>query len=338
MIKAFYALPSGNLKDTKIASSSDLSNNLVWVDIIQPNDSEKAWVEQAYQLELPTLQDLEDISASARFYREDDGSLHISTYFLSKNRYDKEKDPEALGNEILAQAHTVAFILNKDRLITLREKKLVSFRAFRGRAYRNDYDIDYKDPVWVLLGLLEAKLDELADILEDVHKLLDVSTTELLNHHHRELVLDLDDMVTRLAQQDDILGKAQLSLMDIRRLLVFLTRPRALGSHEYDADVRELGEDVRSLVEHNNFLFQKVRFLMDTTTGFITSEQSDIFKRYSIMTSMLAPPMLISSIYGMNIDVLPFAKQGVSGFIILSTVLLIVFILPVLYFRKRGWL
>ena len=67
--------------------------------------------------------------------------------------------------------------------------------------------MDYKDPTWILLGLLEAKLDELADILEDIHKDLEKYSTEVLNNHQREKILDLDDMITRLAQQEDMLEK-----------------------------------------------------------------------------------------------------------------------------------
>ncbi len=47
-----------------------------------------------------------------------------------------------------------------------------------------------------LLGLLEAKADELADILEDIHKDLEKYSTEVLNNHQREQILDLDDMIT----------------------------------------------------------------------------------------------------------------------------------------------
>ena len=55
---------------------------------------------------------------------------------------------------MLATVQTVAFILHKDRLFTMCGEKLVAFRAFRARARRNDYDMDYKDPTWILLGLL----------------------------------------------------------------------------------------------------------------------------------------------------------------------------------------
>ncbi|KAF5297518.1 hypothetical protein FQR65_LT19714 [Abscondita terminalis] len=278
MLEAFYATERGSLEDATINGGFDLHPELVWVDLIAPSQEEQEWVLDAYEQNLPTLKSLEDISSSARFYRDDDGILHISTYFLTKNKnYQVEGDPEDTSN-MLANVQTVAFILHKERLFTLRGEKLVAFRAFRARARRNDYEIDYKDPTWILLGLLEAKLDELADILEDIHRDLELYSTEVLN-------------------KEDMLGKAQLCLIDLRRVLTFLSRPRALGSHIYDADIRELSEDVRSLVEHDAFLFQKVRFLLDTTSGFINTEQNDTIRRFSILPSMLAPPMLIARFY-----------------------------------------
>ncbi|ONG41238.1 magnesium transporter CorA [Alkanindiges hydrocarboniclasticus] len=337
MLEAFFATERGSLQDTTVRGGFDLEQELVWIDLIAPTQEEQQWVEEAYGQNLPTIRSLEDISSSARYYRDDDGILHISTYFLSKNKSLQADNEDEDNSHILATAQTVAFILSKDRLYTLRGEKLVSFRAFRARARRNDYDIDYKDPIWILLGLLEAKVDELADILEDVHRDLEKYSTEVLNNHHRENVLDLDDMVTRLAQQEDVLGKAQLCLIDLRRVLTFLSRPRALGSHIYDVDVRELTEDVRSLVEHDTFLYQKVRFLLDTTSGFINTEQSDTIRRFSILPSMLAPPMLIASIYGMNTDSLPFAQGHYSFFLVILIVLLF-FIGPLIYFRAKKWI
>ncbi len=49
----------------------------------------------AYDQNLPTLKSLEDISSSARLYRDDDGILHISTYFLTKNKnFQVDGEPE----------------------------------------------------------------------------------------------------------------------------------------------------------------------------------------------------------------------------------------------------
>ncbi|MCU4379189.1 CorA family divalent cation transporter [Acinetobacter haemolyticus] len=338
MLEAFYATERGSLEDATINGGFDLYPELVWIDLIAPSQEEQQWVLDAYERNLPTLKSLEDISSSARFYRDDDGILHISTYFLTKNKnFQSDREQDDLENTLAATVHTVAFLLEKNRLITLRGEKLVAFRAFRSRARRNDYEMDYKNPVWILLGLLEAKLDELSDILEDTHRYLEEYSAEVLNDHHREQILDLDDMITRLAHQEDMLGKAQLCLTDLRRVLTFLSRPRALGSHIYDADIREMSEDVRSLLEHNAFLFQKLKFLLDITTGFANTEMNETFKRFSILPSMLAPPMLVASIYGMNTDVLPFA-QGDTSFWIVITFVTTLLIGPILYFRWKKWI
>ncbi|MCH4246630.1 CorA family divalent cation transporter [Acinetobacter populi] len=338
MLEAFYATERGSLEDVTINGGFDLHQDLAWIDLIAPTQEEQQWILDAYKQNLPTLKSLEDISSSARFYRDDDGILHISTYFLTKNKnFQVDGELEDLENTLAATVHTVAFLLDKTRLITLRGEKLVAFRAFRARARRNDYDMDYKDPVWILLGLLEAKLDELSDILEDTHKYLEEYSAEVLNNHHREQILDLDDMITRLAHQEDMLGKAQLCLTDLRRVLTFLSRPRALGSHIYDADIREMNEDVRSLLEHNTFLFQKLKFLLDITTGFANTEMNETFKRFSILPSMLAPPMLVAGIYGMNTDVLPFS-QGPMSFVMVFGIVLFFLTAPIIIFKWKKWI
>ena len=73
------------------------------IDLIAPSQEEQQWILDAYEQNLPTLKSLEDISSSARFYRDDDGILHISTYFLTKNKnYQVESEHEDDAS-ILAQ-------------------------------------------------------------------------------------------------------------------------------------------------------------------------------------------------------------------------------------------
>lgn len=84
MLEAFYATERGSLEDATINGGFDLHPELVWLDLIAPSQEEQQWVLDAYNQNLPTLKSLEDISSSARFYRDDDGILHISTYFLTK--------------------------------------------------------------------------------------------------------------------------------------------------------------------------------------------------------------------------------------------------------------
>jgi len=52
---------------------------------------------------------------------------------------------------------------------------------------------------------------------------------------------------------------------------------------------------------------------------------------------MLAPPMLVASIYGMNTDELPFA-HGTTSFIMVSLILIAFLIGPLIYFRWKKWI
>ena len=123
MLEAFYATERGSLEDITINGDFDLQPDLVWLDLIAPSQEEQQWILDAYEQNLPTLKSLEDISSSARFYRDDDGILHISTYFLTKNKnYQVDGEPEE-SSGALATVQTVAFILHKERLFTLRGEK-----------------------------------------------------------------------------------------------------------------------------------------------------------------------------------------------------------------------
>ena len=78
-----FSLVNGRLFQEEIESLADLANyNPIWVDLESPTIEEKRWVKQHYGLAIPEDAMDEDIEESARFYEEDDGNLHIRSYFL----------------------------------------------------------------------------------------------------------------------------------------------------------------------------------------------------------------------------------------------------------------
>jgi magnesium transporter len=77
--------------------------------------------------------------------------------------------------------------------------------------------------------------------------------------------------------------------------------------------------------------------LLDAVLGFINTKQNDIFTVLTIMSVIGIPPTLVASIYGMNFRNMPelqwaWGYQFGLALIVLSTVL------PILWFKWRGWL
>jgi magnesium transporter len=101
--------------------------------------------------------------------------------------------------------------------------------------------------------------------------------------------------------------------------------------------IKTLVRDVRSLVEHANFLNSKANFLLDAVLGIINVEQTNIIKTFTVASVALMPPTLIASIYGMNFDAMPELRWAV-GYPFALVLMVISAVVPVAYFKRKGWL
>ncbi|HEY0647122.1 CorA family divalent cation transporter, partial [Phenylobacterium sp.] len=66
-------------------------------------------------------------------------------------------------------------------------------------------------------------------------------------------------------------------------------------------------------------------------------EQNGIIKFFSVVAVVFMPPTLVASIYGMNFDVMPELHWAL-GYPLAVLMMLVAGILPVLWFKRRGWL
>ncbi len=305
-----YLIPSQD--DTKPQSLT----NAMWLDLVDPNDDERALMETQHRLPLPDTEDVEEIEASARSY-QDEAGLHIHSLFLHKVD-DKPRNT------------TVAFTLNNNQLITLREREIPAFRLLRMRARRVSGVA--QDAVAILLALFEIKIDDLADTLEEVYTGLELTS----NHVLEENGLPIEDDIDELARHEDTNGKVRLCLLDTQRALTFLLRHGKLSA-QYAETARELLRDIESLLPHNSFVFDKINFLMGAAQGFINIQQNQIIKIFSIAAVVFLPPTMIASIYGMNFRLMPELEWQLGypwalGLMVLSG------IAPYIFFKRKGWL
>ncbi len=328
MITAF-TLENGALQQQEVDSLEDLSDSLIWVDLIAPTEEERLLVERAYGVELPINAEIKEIEASARYYKDEFG-LHIHSFFLNLFT-ERPKNT------------TVAFTLFNGRLITIHDEELSSFRLYRMKARapeRNEIPL-ISSALDIIIGLHEASIEHTADVIENIYTALEIVSPHVLTVNATQAdealkAIPMDDVLGQITVQEDINGKARLALMDTRRSLTFFARGRLL-SEEQAQLTTELIQDIESLTSHTNFLFDKVNFLLDAAMGKISLEQSRIIKIFSIASVVFLPPTLIASIYGMNFAFMPELNFKYSyplsiGLMILSG------IAPYLLFRKKGWL
>lgn len=319
MVNAFE-LHNGRLRQITIENPSDFKNvQPIWVDLVAPTAEIREWVGGTFQVELPDPASLTDLEASARFYVEDNGEVHLHSDFLL-DMHDESRNV------------AVAFILQNDILFSVRSEELPVFRLQRLRARTQPgYVSDGKD---VLLDLYAADAEYSADALEDVYAALEDVGRHVLGTEVTDT--EAAKILAAIAREEDLNGRIRRNVLDTRRAVSFLMRGKFLTSNQQE-DARQILRDIESLDGHTSFLFGKINFLMDATVGFININQNKIIKIFSVASVAMLPPTLIASIYGMNFDVMPELRWDL-GYPFSLGLMAVSVILPFWFFRKKGWL
>ncbi len=324
-----FSLANGRLFQEEIESLEELAKfQPIWVDLESPTLEEKRWVKQHYGLSIPEDAMDEDIEESARFYEEDNGDLHIRSDFLVAD----DTEPRTVR---------VAFILNLVNtqlkshgvLFSIHDEDVPVFRLLRMRARRAPGLLE--DAKEVLLKLFDADAEYSADTLEGIYVELEKVSTKVLSGDMTDALAS--EVLGSIARHEDLNGRIRRNMMDTRRALSFVMRSKMLNAQQFE-EARQILRDIDSLDSHTAFLFDKINFLMDATVGFININQNKIIKIFSVASVALLPPTLIASVYGMN---LKFPElEFLGGWSYPYTVALMVAsaLVPMWYFRKRGWL
>ncbi len=278
-----FELHDGRLRQVKVSRKSDLANvKPIWVDLVAPSAEMRYWVGAYFGLPLPDPDSLTDLEASARFYVEDNGEIHLHSDFL-------------LDTDDGTQNVAVAFILHKDILFSVRKEELPVFRLQRLRARTQPgYVTEGKD---VLLDLYAADVEYSADVLEEVYAEFEHVGKRVLNPQVSDDAAA--QILSEIARTEDLNGRIRQNALDTRRALSFLMRGKFLSSQQFE-EARQIVRDIESLNGHTTYLFGKINFLMDATVGFININQNKRVSKLTTISIIFVPINIIAGIGGMS--------------------------------------
>ena len=289
----------------------------LWLDLFCPSREEELAVEAALGLDLPTPEEMAQIEPSSRLYQENGATFMPATLLAHSDR-----GPTAAP---------VTFVLAKGLLVTIRYDPLRGFDVFAGRAAQEEVQSGSS----ALLGLLDAIIERLAQILEQTSDQVETASSTIFNRPQGGA---FEPLLTQLARAQSRASFARNSLTSLARVLSF-----ASLAHEIAQDagckthLSSLRRDAQSLTEHADFQSSHISFLLDAALGLINIEQNGIIKFFSVYAVVFLPPTLLASIWGMNFHHMPeldrpWAYPLALGLMVISAVV------PLWWFRRRGWL
>jgi magnesium transporter len=324
-----YAVEQGRLAVREGAQDLEVLRGAVWIDLLNPTPEEERIVQQALRVEIPTREEMQEIESSSRLYREED-FLFLTAPFL----YGAET--EDMGST------AITFVLGTSQLVTVRYATPKAFQVFAARCHRAPAAL-LGSADGVMLHLFEQIVDRLADILERIAADMDRASRAAFRTARAEIKAnrkdaDLKDTLITLGQVGEVTTRANETLLGLSRILTFVGAEKSTAVRkENQALIKSLVRDVRSLVEHANFLNSKANFLLDAVLGIINVEQTNIIKTFTVASVALMPPTLIASIYGMNFEFMPELRWAI-GYPMALVMMVVSAVLPIVYFKRKGWL
>ena len=323
---ALHAHTGGLVPAPARFDAAALPADIVWADLLNPTAEETAFIERAAGLRLPSVEDLSEIESSSRL-RSEDGVLYLSAPLVHRAT---AGDP---------QTTPVGFVLCSRLLITIRFQTLTAFAALD--------QTPCGSPAETFVGLVDAIVDRLADVLEHIAAELDTLSHRLFRsgpagpgkrrRASRETA-DLRVILRRVGASGDLVSKIRDSLLGFGRIVPYVASLAAEWLPEpVKPRLETLRHDIASLSDYDAHLVNKVQLLLDATLGLINVDQNNIIKVLTIVSVVGVPPTLVASMYGMNFKHMP-ELDWAWGYPYGLALIALSAIGPVLWFKWRGWL
>ncbi len=297
----------------------------IWIDLYRPQPEQTARMKAELGIEVPTLEDMEEIEISNRLYRED-GNDYM-TVVLSG----------ALPNGAQV-AGPVTFILTPRQLISVRHHAPRPFETFPTRAERSSAGCS--NHLRLFVGLIEEIIARQADLMEASGRALDAIAARVYAGSSKPLLPDeLEASLRSVGREGEVLARVRLGLLTVDRMLSVFTlwiEERHEGTG-LKAHIKSMLRDIKALEEHADFLSGRVGLATDTTLGMVNLAQNQTVRILSVVAALFLPPTLIASVYGMNFAVMP-ELAWVWGYPMAVVLMVLSAVGSWAFFKWKGWL
>ncbi|MHB1416297.1 MAG: magnesium/cobalt transporter CorA [Chloroflexota bacterium] len=295
---------------------------LTWINIERPSQTEIDWLRENFPFFHPV--DLDDCLTRVQRPKinEYEDYLFLVLHFPVFSRADRQ-----LG------ASEVDMLVGTDYLITLHKGDLspiaTMFEECRGDEARRAEHMG-RGSAFLLYQLVDHLVDYCFPILDKMGANVDSAEDRIFGVEVREVIHDLS-----LARRD---------VIAFRRIVKpEMTIIASLERKETPFLGEELGAYWGNVSDHVNKIWDVLEDYREVIEGLAATSESinslrmnEVMKVLTLISTIMLPMAVISGIYGMNIDFLPFAHHPLS-FVITVGVMATVLVSMVAYFRLRRW-
>lgn len=307
------------LKNLKISELN--SDQVHWINFHDITDKEN--IEKFFNAQNYDRLTIEDIYSRGKRPKLEEYENYL--FFSIRSALPTSSDSRKLQQE------QISFVLGKNYLISLQEKKSDHFTEVRERITNKKGVIRDKDADFLLYRLLDAIVDNYFEVLDDTTKVVERLDRQITTSKSPDLPQKIENQKRKLLE----LRKIVLPLKDIA-ILLEAAKHKYLSeeNHHYFVDLKENCLSVLDEIDTNKSMLEGMSSLYYAIQG---QRMNEIMKVLTVVSAIFIPLTFIAGIYGMNFDNMPELHYEYGYFVALGG-MIVVAIGLIFYFIKRGWL
>lgn len=288
-----------------------------WVNVLPPLKKEEfEELSQAMDIPLDFLTDSLDIDERTRFEEEDNVKLIVIKTPTENNSFN-ESDAWYITIPI-------CIILTHNQIVTVNSFENGAIKKFL-HTFQNRHPDNRK---MMVLKIFEKIIQTYMDYLKEINQRRNILEQKLYAASRNEQLLQLMQIQKSLVYFVTALRSNEMLLMKIERT-------NFLGLNEEEKEfLGDLIVDNSQALEMANIYTNILSSTLDAFASIIANNQNEVLKRLSVITIVLTIPVLVASIYGMNVPI-PYAGSPFAFYIPVFLSLAISLVIGWFFLKKK---
>lgn len=283
-----------------------------WIYVENPNEEELVQLVELYGLERGHLNDALDPNEVPRLEKEG-SSLYVFT------RVPKETE------DGMSVTTPVLLILLKHILIVVAKNQEEFFEKF----IRNKPSYVSTKPISVFTALF-------TDITASYHSEITKLNKKIGTISNKTDAIENRDII-QLVVYENVLNELLNAAIQTNLILKSFTTIKGLISSEGEKDmIEDVFLSTGQLIEFTKSSLQKVKNTRDAYSTILTNNLNRVIRFFTVLTIVLTVPMIVTSMFGMNVR-LP-GSESEAAFLFIMAITVVICTALVVLFHKKNWL
>lgn len=233
-------------------------------------------------------------------------------------------------NELLTEH--ISIVIGKDYVITFQETEEDIFDPIRKRLESGKSRLRSSGADYLAFALMDAIIDNYAVVIELFGSKVEQTEDELfLESAREEISRDIQYLKQDLLRlRRNILPSREV----ISRIVKSDSELITIKTYDY---LKDLQDHILQINDNIDLYREMVWGLMDMHMTNISNKMNGIMKVLTIISTIFIPLTFIAGIYGMNFDHMPELHYKYSYYILWG-IMIILFIMLLIFFRRKKWL